>query len=490
VIVVTPSASSKVRVVTASGGIMSPGPPAAFSAPNGTTGTLDGAVKYHLVTLGCAKNTVDSMRLEAALRGGRHTSVAEPEQADLLLVNTCGFIDAAKDESIEVVRELDAGRQAGQQLYVIGCLTQIAEETVRQAVPGVDATFGAEQWDAIAASVGAASATFDIPDTALPVLGQPSAYLKISDGCDRPCTFCIIPTIKGKMHSGAARTLIAEARMYAAAGAKELVLVAQDSTAYGEDEGDRDGLARLLEELSEAVPEVPWIRLMYAYPGRVTPRLAEAMAGLPNVVPYMDMPLQHGSDAMLQRMKRPRLSKSHESIEVIRRAIPDVVLRSTFIVGFPGETDQEFEELLDFVDEHQLDHVGAFTYSPQVGTPAEQMPDQVPEDVKEARYGELMELAQSISHASNREMVGREVDILVESREPTQSASGEPVVVGRTYRDAPEVDGLAFLKGTYAMGQMVRARVDGALPYDLLCTPVADAAEAAFGTAADASPRP
>jgi ribosomal protein S12 methylthiotransferase len=428
-------------------------------------------VKYHLVTLGCAKNTVDSMRLEQALRGGRHMPVREPGEADLILVNTCGFIDAAKDESIDVVRALDEGRRDGQQLYVVGCLTQIAADTVKAAVPGVDMMFGAEQWDAIAASVGAASATFDIPDGGLPLLGQPSAYLKISDGCDRPCTFCIIPTIKGRMHSGPARQLIAEARMYAAAGAKELVLVAQDSTAYGEDEGDRDGLARLLEELSEAVPEVPWIRLMYAYPGRVTPRLAEAMAGLPNVVPYLDMPLQHGSDAMLQRMKRPRLSKSIESIETVRRAIPDVVLRTTFIVGFPGETDDEFEELLDFVEEQRFDHLGAFTYSPQAGTPAAELPDHVPLEVMEERYGALMELAQDISHASNRAMVGREVDVLVESQEPTESQTGEPVVVGRTYRDAPEVDGLAFLKGTYPAGSMVRVRVDGALPYDLLCTP-------------------
>lgn len=435
-------------------------------------------MKYHLVTLGCAKNTVDSMRLEQALRGGRHVPVREPEEADLLLVNTCGFIDAAKDESIEVVRALDERRHEGQQLYVVGCLTQIAGDTVKQAVPGVDQVFGAEQWDAIAASVGAASATFDIPDGGLPLLGQPSAYLKISDGCDRPCTFCIIPTIKGRMHSGPERQLLAEARMYAAAGARELVLVAQDSTAYGEDEGDRDGLAGLLEQLSEAVPQVPWIRLMYAYPGRVTPRLAETMAGLPNVVPYLDMPLQHGSDSMLQRMKRPRLSKSHESIEVVRKAIPDVVLRTTFIVGFPGETDEEFDELLDFVEEQEFDHVGAFTYSPQQGTPAASMPGQVPDEVKEERYGALMELAQQISHAKNRAMVGREVDILVESEEPTQSVGGDAVVVGRTYRDAPEVDGLAFLKGTFPQGSLVRARVDGALPYDLLCSPASVEASA------------
>ena len=318
-------------------------------------------MKYHLVTLGCAKNTVDSMRLEHALRTGRHIGVDTPEAADLLVVNTCGFIDAAKDESVQVVRDLDAARRADQKLYVVGCMTQIAEDEVRTAVPNIDAAFGVEQWDEIAASIGAASETYDIPNMALPILGAPSAYLKISDGCDRPCTFCIIPTIKGGMHSAPARQLIAEARMYAAAGAKELVLVAQDSTAYAEDDSVRDGLAALLEELSAGVPEVPWIRLMYAYPGRVTPRLAEAMASLPNVVPYLDMPLQHGSDSMLRRMKRPTLAKSRRSIETIRRAIPDVTLRTTFIVGFPGETEAEFRELLRFVEQERFDHVGAFT---------------------------------------------------------------------------------------------------------------------------------
>ena len=429
-------------------------------------------MKYHLVTLGCAKNTVDSMRLEQALRTGRHIAVTAPEDADLLVVNTCGFIDAAKDESVQVVRDLDNSRRADQKLYVVGCMTQIAEDEVRAAVPNIDATFGVEQWDEISASIGAASETFDIPATALPILGAPSAYLKISDGCDRPCTFCIIPTIKGAMHSAPVGRLVAEARMYAAAGAKELVLVAQDSTAYAEDDGGRDGLAALLEDLSTGVPEVPWIRLMYAYPGRVTPRLAEAMATLPNVVPYLDMPLQHGSDSMLRRMKRPTLAKSYRSIETIRSTIPDVTLRSTFIVGFPGETEREFRDLLRFVEETRIDHVGAFTYSPQIGTPAAAYPDQVPEEVKQERYGRLMELAQGISHTANRAQVGREVDVLIESREPGTSASGEPMSIGRTARDAPEVDGLAFVKGVHPMGTMVRVRIDGALPYDLLCTPV------------------
>jgi ribosomal protein S12 methylthiotransferase len=437
-------------------------------------------VKYHLVTLGCAKNTVDSMRLEQALRGGRHTPVPEPVEADLLLVNTCGFIDAAKDESIEVIQQLDRDRHEGQRLVVVGCLTQIAADEVRRAVPRVDATFGAEQWDAVAASVGAASETYDIPAASLPLIGQPSAYLKISDGCDRPCTFCIIPTIKGRMHSDPAERLLSEARMYAAAGTKELVLVAQDSTAYGEDHGDRDGLAELLERLSEAVPEVAWIRLMYAYPGRVTPRLAETMARLPHVVPYLDMPLQHGSDDVLRRMKRPSLRLARRSIELVREAMPDLALRTTFIVGYPGETEREFEELLDFVEEQRFDHLGAFTYSPQAGTPAAAVSDQVPEHVKQERYGRLMELAQSISLEANRAMVGREVDVLVESAEPVTSAGGGKVVVGRTYRDAPEVDGLAFVKGEFPTGAMIRARVAGALPYDLLCDTVEQPATASL----------
>ena len=433
-------------------------------------------MRYHLVTLGCAKNTVDSMRLERALRNGRHRAVATPDEADLLLVNTCGFIDDAKDESVGVVRALDEARRPDQQLYVVGCMTQIAESEVRAAVPRVDATFGAEAWDEIAASLGPADAEYDIPSAASPAmgvlnLGAPSAYLKISDGCDRPCTFCIIPTIKGRMHSDPTEALIAEARWHAAGGVRELVLVAQDSTAYGEDRGERDGLATLLERLAEAVPEVPWIRLMYAYPGRVTPRLAETMARLPNVVPYLDMPLQHGSDAVLRRMQRPSLRHARESIAVMRAAMPDVTLRTTFIVGYPGETESEFQELLAFVEEQRFDHVGAFTYSPQPGTPAASLP-QVAERVKQRRYGELMELAQGIALAKNRTLVGRELDVLVESEQAVESQGGGLAVVGRTVRDAPEVDGLALVRGEFAAGSMVRVRVDGALPYDLLCTPV------------------
>lgn len=412
------------------------------------------------------------MRLEQALRAGRHVGVPEPDEADLLLVNTCGFIDDAIEQSIETVRALDEARRADQQLYVVGCLTQIAAERVTAAVPSVDATFGAEQWDAVASALGPAEEHYDIPQPDPMNLGGPSAYLKISDGCDRPCTFCIIPTIKGGMQSAPVRQLVAEARLHAATGAKELVLVAQDSTAYGEDGGDPEGLATLLESLAEAVPEVPWIRLMYAYPGRVTERLAATMAALPNVVPYLDMPLQHGSDAVLRRMRRPPLRVTRRSIELVRHAMPEGVMRTTFIVGYPGETEAEFEELLDFVAEQRFERLGAFTYSPQAGTPAAAEAGQVPGEVKEERFAALMELAQGISLEHQREQIGREFEVLVESLEPTETMDGEPISVGRTWRDAPEVDGLALLKGAHAAGALVRARVDGALPYDLLCTPV------------------
>ena len=438
-------------------------------------------MRYHLVTLGCAKNTVDSLRLEQSLRNAGHRATAAADDADLLLVNTCGFIDAAKAESIEVIRDLDGVRREDQRLYVIGCMIEIARDEVTAAVPDVDATFGVEAWDAIAADLGPALETYDIPEPLPAGAGGPSAYLKISDGCDRPCTFCIIPTIKGQMRSVEPAQLIAAARWHAALGTKELVLVAQDSTAYREDEGERDGLASLLTQLSEAVPQVPWIRLMYAYPGRVTPALAEAMASLPNVVPYLDMPLQHGSDAVLRRMKRPGLAVARRSLENMRSAMPDVTLRTTFIVGFPGETEAEFEELLAFVEQERFDHIGAFTYSPQAGTPAADLGDAIPSEVAHERYGRLMELAQSISLESNRAVVGRTLDVLVESDGTLESQDGSPIVVGRTIRDAPEVDGLAMLRGSFPPGALVPARVDGAMHYDLLCTPVESAVPASIG---------
>jgi ribosomal protein S12 methylthiotransferase len=300
-------------------------------------------------------------------------------------------------------------------------------------------------------------------------VARPSAYLKISDGCNAPCTFCIIPKMKGKLHSTPADDLIAEARRLADEGVREIVLVAQDSTDYGRDLGLRDGLPELLERLSDAVPDVPWIRIMYAYPGHVTRRFAETMARLPNVVPYIDIPLQHASESVLRRMKRPSNTRMvREMFDMLRASVPDIAIRTTFIVGYPGETEDEFTELLGFVREMAFDHVGCFTFSPQSESPAAHEPDQVPERVKKRRQRRLMEVAQQVSLINNRRIVGREIDVLVEG---AAEAEGGPLAVGRSWRDAPEVDGVVLLTGEHAPGSMVRARVTQALAYDLVAEP-------------------
>ena len=427
-------------------------------------------MKYHLKTLGCAKNTVDSWRMESALRASGHIPSFNREDADLLLVNTCGFIDDASEESLNAIRDLDSSRAEDQQLWVAGCLTQIASDRVKREIPGVDNTFGAEEWDSIALALGPSEETYDIPDATMPGAAV-SAYLKVSDGCDRPCTFCIIPQIKGAMRSGDEQRLLSEAKMHAYAGAKELVLIAQDTTAFGEDTNNKDGLADFLEKLSEAVPEVPWIRLMYAYPGKVTPKLVETMSELPNVVPYVDMPLQHGSDATLRRMKRPSLRKANQSLELLTKAMPDIALRTTFIVGFPDETESEFLELLEFAKEWKFDHIGAFSYSPQDGTPAFEYEGAVDSAVVADRYSRLMGLAQDISSSRTKNLVGERVDVLIESEEPGENTDGDLFSIGRSFRDAPEVDGMAFVKGVFKPGEMVPTIVKGSLPYDLLCYP-------------------
>jgi len=365
---------------------------------------------------------------------------------------------------------------------VAGCLSQIYARQLQEEMPEVDALFGVEAWEQVAALAdtagrprqarpSGAEAPFDIPEASRSA--RPSAYLKISDGCNAPCAFCIIPRIKGRLHSVEAEVLVAEARRLAAQGVQELVLVAQDSTAYGRDRGHHDGLPELLERLAEAVPPAdggPWIRVMYAYPGHVSARLARTMASLPQVCHYLDIPLQHASAAVLRRMRRP--SNAHHVRQMfarLRSTMPDVALRTTFIVGYPGETETEFEEMLEFVREVRFDHVGAFVYSPEPGTPAARAPEQVPEAVKRRRYRRLMRVAQEVSLARNQEWVGRELTVLVESEAASDGRrpKGDDVFAGRSYRDAPEVDGLVLGPGRPSPGSMVRVRVEQALPYDL-----------------------
>ena len=446
-------------------------------------------MRYHLVTLGCPKNVADSDKLEALLREGYHEPTDRPARADLIVVNTCGFLEAAREESIDAILRLALRKRPGQKLVVAGCLSQIYARQLREEMPEVDALFGVEAWEQVAALAGppagragtagrpgqarpsGVEAPFHIPEAS--PSPRPSAYLKISDGCNAPCAFCIIPRIKGRLHSVEPEALVAEARRLAAQGVQELVLVAQDSTAYGRDRGQRDGLPELLERLAEAVPPAdcgPWIRVMYAYPGHVSARLARTMASLPQVCHYLDIPLQHASAAVLRRMRRP--SNPHHVRQMfarLRSAMPDVALRTTFIVGYPGETEAEFEEMLDFVREVRFDHVGAFIYSPEPGTPAARASEQVPESVKRRRYRRLMCVAQEVSLARNQEWVGRELTVLVESEETSDGRrpGGDEVFAGRSYRDAPEVDGLVLGSGRPPPGSMVRVRVEQALPYDL-----------------------
>ncbi len=451
-------------------------------------------MRYHVVTLGCAKNVADSERIGRVLGAGEHVEVGAAAAAQVIIVNTCGFIDAAKEESVNTIVELAEGKKRGQKLVVAGCLTAIHGDELRAEVPEIDAVFGAEDWIGISGYIASLEPVrlepppFDIPqgsaargrsmlrrysvvtaDTPI----RPSAYLKISDGCNAPCTFCIIPKMKGKLHSTPADEIIAEARRLAGERVRESVLVAPDSTDYGRVLGMRDGLPDLLERISEAVPEVAWLRIMYAYPGHVTRRLAETMARLPNVVPYIDIPLQHAAESMLRRMKRPsNASMVRGMFETLREAMPDIAIRTTFIVGYPGETEAEFSELLGFVREIAFDHVGCFTYSPQSESPAAHEPDQVPDRVKKRRQRQLMEVAQQVSLIRNRSLIGREINVLVESVDARgHGAAG--FAIGRSYRDAPEVDGLVLLRGEFAAGEMVRANVTSALAYDLVAEPLA-----------------
>jgi ribosomal protein S12 methylthiotransferase len=432
-------------------------------------------MRYHLLTMGCPKNVADSEKLERLLREAGHQA-APPAQADMIIVNTCGFIDEAKEESIDAILGLAVKKRPAQSLVVVGCLPQLYAKELMREIPEIDHLFGVEAWDKVATLAGEAPPGEEAPSAVPSPEPAPSqrvsAYLKIADGCNARCSFCVIPRIKGRFHSVPVDALIAEAQRFAREGVRELVLIAQDTTAYGRDLGIRDGLPDLLEQLAKRVPDIPWLRIMYTYPGRVSRRLARTMADLPQVCHYLDIPLQHNSPAILRRMRRPSdPAQARRTLDRLRTAMPDIALRTTLLVGFPGETEREFQGLLGFVREMRFDHVGAFLFSPQPGTAAASMPDQVPERVKRRRYRELMRVAQQVSLERNREWVGRQMTVLVESK-PEKTGSEGPFFAGRSYRDAPEVDGLIICSGRAMPGEMRRVHITRALPYDLVATPV------------------
>lgn len=434
--------------------------------------------RFHLISLGCSKNTVDSEAMADKLGQAGFRSSEKAKQAEILIVNTCGFIGPAREESIQTLNELAANKRKGQLLIAAGCLSQRYGSQVVEWVPGVDGVIGTRRWMDIVDFIqrlrqrGGPEPVYHLPEEAKTVgITEPdtqwsavhgvSAYLKIADGCRRPCAFCSIPLIKGTAVSRPLEALVAEARALRDQGVRELILIAQDSTDYGYDLGLKDGLAVLLDSLVKAVPDIDWIRLMYAYPGALSDRVIEVMAQHSQIAKYLDIPLQHGDREVLKAMKRPaKVEWMYQTVEKMRRAMPELAIRSTFIVGYPGEGEKEFENLLGFLRDIRFDRAGCFTFSFEPGTTSEPLGDPVPDEVKVERQERLMLLQQQISLEKNQQFLGQTLPVLIEG-------IGDGLSVGRSYRDAPEVDGLVIIEGEAPLGEMVPVAISGAMHYDL-----------------------
>ena len=437
---------------------------------------------FSIVTLGCAKNRVDSEGMGVLLHNRGLIQTEEPSDADVVIVNTCGFLGAARQESVDVLGELIGERKAGQFVIAAGCMPALRD--YRDDLPrGVDAVLTTREWFRIGDTIGGlfgeepqplVAGCDGLTTTFLHAEAGPSAYVKIADGCDHACAFCTIPTIKGGQASKRPLYVLQEVVDLVARGTREIVLVSQDTIRYGFDLETAYTLPDLLDNLVEQVPDMPWLRLLYIYPNRTVTRLIDTIARHDSLVNYLDMPLQHGSPAVLRRMLRPSNMKMvRDLLDYTRSTLPDVALRTTFIVGFPGETEEEFQMLLDFVEEQEFDHVGVFTYSPEPGTVSFTMGDHVPSEVAEERRDRLMELQQSISLRKNEALVGRSFPVLIEAVGESESADGstEPVSIGRLWRHAPEVDGMVFLPGSHAVGEFLTAQVTEAAHYDLWAEP-------------------
>lgn len=429
--------------------------------------------KIALVSLGCPKNLVDSEEILGTLVGNGCEIEPDCSRADVIIVNTCAFIESAKQESIEAILEVAQYKNTGRCrfLVVAGCLAQRYGEVLRDELPDVDAFVGIGQYHDLPSVIQETLDVSPVMRTAQPpekwiesvgrVRSTPpwTAYLTISDGCDNRCAYCAIPGIRGRHRSRPPELVIAEAERLASEGTKELNIIGQDITMYGSDIEGEWTLEQLLAELVKV--DVQWIRLLYCNPTRVSDELIERVAGEPKICKYMDLPLQHGDDNVLRRMGRRGRSREYlELIDRLRSACPEIALRSSFIVGFPGESEDEFENLLRFVERANFDRAGAFTYSREEGTRAAKLKMQVPRRVMEKRYSRLMQLQQDISYARNRALVGPEMEVLVESSTPA---------LGRSYRDAPDIDGLVYLKDSEVKtGQFVLATITDAREYDLV----------------------
>lgn len=431
------------------------------------------------ISLGCDKNLVDSEVMLGLLDKKGYQIVDSEEDADIIVVNTCCFIHDAKEESIQTILEMAEYKKEGKlkALIVTGCLAQRYQQEIIDEIPEVDAVLGTTSYDHIVEAVEEAlagnghvvledvDALPDVKEKRLVTTGGHYAYMKIAEGCDKHCTYCIIPKLRGNYRSVPMEKLLAEAKDLADQGVKELILVAQETTVYGKDLYGEKSLHKLLRELCK-ISGIQWIRILYCYPEEIYDELIETIRDEKKICHYLDIPIQHASDRILKRMGR-RTSKQ-ELIDIVgklRKEIPDIVLRTTLITGFPGETEEDHEELKEFVDEMEFDRLGVFTYSPEENTPAAEMADQVPEEVKEERRDELMELQQEISYDRGQDRIGQELLVMIEGKVADESA-----YIGRTYGDAPKVDGYIFVQtGELLMtGDFAKVRVTGALEYDLI----------------------
>lgn len=436
-------------------------------------------MKILFISLGCDKNLADSEEMLGLLTAGGHEITDDETQADAIVINTCCFIKDAKEESVETILEMAEYKKTGSchALIVTGCMAQRYQKEIIEEVPEVDAVLGTTSYGDIVKALEEAVAGnhFEefrdidyLPDTGskrVLTTGGHFGYLKIAEGCDKHCTYCIIPKLRGKFRSVPMERLITQAEDMAEQGVKELILVAQETTVYGKDLYGKKSLHILLKKLCE-IRGIRWIRILYCYPEEIYDELIETIRDEKKICHYLDIPIQHASDRILKRMGR-RTSKQ-ELIDIVgklRKEIPDIVLRTTLITGFPGETEEDHEELKEFVDEMEFDRLGVFTYSPEENTPAAEMADQVLEEVKEERRDELMELQQEISYDRGQDRIGQELLVMIEGKVADESA-----YIGRTYGDAPKVDGYIFVQtGELLMtGDFAKVRVTGALEYDLI----------------------
>lgn len=437
------------------------------------------------ISLGCDKNLVDTEVMLGILAQRGHQMVDDENEADIIIINTCCFIHDAKEESIQNILEMAQLKERGRlkALIVTGCLAQRYKDEILKEIPEVDAVLGTTSYEEIGNVIdsvlsdnmverGQSRITMkdvdylpEVKTKRLVTTGGHFAYLKIAEGCDKHCTYCIIPKVRGNYRSVSMENLLKEARELAEGGVKELILVAQETTVYGQDIYGEKMLPKLLRELCK-ISGIQWIRILYCYPEEITEELIQTMKEEPKICHYLDLPIQHASDAILKKMGR-RTSKAQliETIEKLRAAMPDIALRTTLITGFPGETQEDHEELMDFIDRMEFERLGVFTYSPEGDTPAAKMDGQIKEEVKEERQAELMELQQDIVFEQAEDMIGRELLVMIEGK-----VADENAYVGRTYRDAPNVDGLIFVNTDEELmsGDFAKVKVTGAMEYDLI----------------------